>query len=56
MEREPSVWRIALGTMAGNIGCAIVYLLFSCVALALLSIMGGSISSIFSRVIGGLGP
>ncbi len=56
MEQQPSVWRIALGTMAGNIGCFIAYLLFACVALALLSLMGASMSSILSRIIGGVGP
>jgi hypothetical protein len=53
MEQQPSVWRIALGTMTGNIGCLIAYLLFACVAFALLSLMGGSIGSILSRIVGG---
>ncbi len=54
MEQQPSVWRIALGTMVGNIGCLVVYFLFICMILALLTVMGGgSVNSIFRNLPGG---
>ncbi len=54
MEEQPSVWRIALGTMLGNIGCFIVYLLFICMIFALLTVMGASIGNVFRSIPGGL--
>ena len=48
MEQPTSVWRIAFGTVLGNFGCFVAYVL--------LSVMGGSINSIFSQIINGLGP
>ena len=56
MEQPTSVWRIAFGTVLGNFGCFVAYVLLACTAFALLSVMGGSINSIFSQIINGLGP
>jgi hypothetical protein len=54
MEQQPSVWRVALGTMVGNIGCFLAYILLMCMLFALVSVMGGSLDSILRNIPGGL--
>ncbi len=54
MEQQVSVWRVALGAMLGNIGCFVAYLLFSCIIIAVLMAMGGSLPSILRNLPAGL--
>ncbi len=54
MEQQPSVWRIALGTMVGNIGCLVAYILLVCMLVAVLTVMGGSLGSLLRNLPGGL--
>ncbi len=49
-----SVWRIAMGTMLGNIGCMVAYLLFLCMIFALITVMGASVPALFRNLPGGL--
>jgi hypothetical protein len=53
MEQQPSVWRIALGTMVGNIGCLIANVLLACMLFAVLTVMGGSLGSLLRNLPGG---
>ncbi len=54
MEQQLSVWRIAMGTMLGNIGCMVVYLLFLCIIFAFFTVMGASAPSLFRNLPSGL--
>ncbi len=54
MEQQPSVWRIALGTMVGNFGCLVVNLLLFCMLAVILTVMGGSMGSLLRNLPGGL--
>ncbi len=54
MEQQPSVWRIALGTMVGNIGCLVAYALLVCMLVALVMVMGGINSPLLRNLPGGL--
>ncbi len=54
MEQQLSVWRIALGTILGNIGCMVVYFLFICMIFALFTVMGASAPALFRNLPAGL--
>ncbi len=51
MEPQPSVWRIALGAMLGNIGCLIAnVLLFACMMVLFLTVLGGSMAPLLRNL------
>ncbi len=43
MSQQPSVGQIALGTMLGNFGCLLLWLVFSCIGFFAVSLMGGNL-------------
>lgn len=51
MNQQPSVGQIALGTMLGNIGCFLLWLLFSCIGFFAISLMGGNLIQQLQRSI-----
>ncbi len=53
----PTFWEIVLGTMLGQIGCFIAYLiLFACIFVAFGALLGPTIGNVFSRIGPGLVP
>ncbi len=45
----PSVGQIALGTMLGNIGCLVLWFLFSCLSFLVLSVLTPGVLSAIQR-------
>ncbi len=53
----PSFWQVVFGTMLGNLGCLLVYLLLTiCVLVFFGALLGPQIGNIFSRITPDLGP
>ncbi len=49
MSQQPSVGKIALGAMLGNIGCLLLWFLFSCLSFLALSVLTPGLLSAISR-------
>ncbi len=52
----PTFWQLVIGTMLGQLGCLIAYLLLVvCLFVAFGALLGPQIGNIFSRITNGLG-
>ncbi len=52
----PTFWQTVFGTMLGNIGCFIAYIvLVVCLFVVFGAVLGPQIGNIFSRITSGLG-
>jgi hypothetical protein len=49
MNQQPSIGQIALGTMLGNFGCFLLWLVFSCIGYVMLSVLGVGILGALQR-------
>ncbi len=49
MSQQPSVGQIALGTMLGNFGCFLLWLVLSCIGFFALNILGAGLWSELQR-------